>query len=192
MVMSGRVVKACLGTLIAVSLVLTAKVGGSSQNSDGHTQPGVLPPIIRGNEAIDIVATVVAMSRDLVTPDQDGEAYISVLRIDKVLSGTKPGRFVRADFASHYIYIDPKYGQLRTALMQDQRIWKIHLRPAVWGSECAWAIPVPPWDGKEYGYDEPIMVSVGRPSAYPNINTLTCYAFGVKDVQEGGPPTKAK
>jgi hypothetical protein len=158
--------------------------------SGQHADTEKLPPIVRGNDSKEVEASVEAMSQDNNVASLDGISYILLLKIKKVQRGGTPARYVRADFASHQVYTDPKYEQMHTLLLQKGKTWKIHLRPSDWISECAWSIPAPPKPGELFMPGIPIMLPVGGAKRYPDINTLPCYAFELKDIEGVVLPSK--
>ncbi len=60
------------------------------------------------------------------------------------------------------------------------------------GVECRWKIPPPPKPGEEVGIIAPTMIPIGEARGYPDINTLPCYAFELKDIEEEVSPKNSK
>jgi hypothetical protein len=164
-------------------------LSGSAQDQDA----GKLPPIIRAAYPIEVEAAVEAMSQDDVGEPGGGAVYILLLKTKTSQRSKAPARYVRADFTSHQIYFDPKFEQMHDFLFGKKKIWKIKLHPVLGGSECAYPVPAPPKPGEIVGgVHIPIMIPAGDAEAYPDINTLPCYAFELKDIEEVLLPNKGK
>lgn len=156
----------------------------ASNNADAEKSP----PILRGNAAVVVHGTVVAISQDTVIEGEASSADLMVLKIENVLSGKDPGHYVRADFNhSSSVKIEPEKARAQRRLLVSLRAgktMKVHLRPPVEGVECRWPVPAPPKPGEEVGIATPIMLRVGNAKGYPDINKLPCYAFELQDFEE--------
>jgi hypothetical protein len=107
-----------------------------------------------------------------------------VIRVEKVLTGTVSGNYVRADF------LGGTYENLPKSLF-DGKPWKMKLEPAALQPNhyktCDWTIrPNPPPDSLEPHW-WPRMVAVGGTKSFPDPNTLYCYAIKRDNVQEIAP-----
>jgi hypothetical protein len=181
--------------LVCACLILTTETSGATQSvQNAHGDNGT--PISRGIEPAEIVATVVAMSRDRMEEIPYYSADILLLKVEKTLNGKVSGRYARADFltGSSYTRTDQvgSFSQLEHSLRTAKR-WKIRLRPPTGPVECAWKLPPQARPEEELTIVRPpVMLPVGGASGYPDINTLPCYVFDQKDIQEVVPPEKAK
>lgn len=150
-------------------------------------------PVPRGKEPNDVVATVVAMSRD--PWENVGYPFeILLFRVDKVLGEAKIERYVRADFERISVFTDSEesrvYRQLLSSL-REPKTWKIHLRPPRGSADC-WTIPPPPIPGDLMSSGNPVIVSVGGASGYPDVNKIPCYIIDQRNIEEVVPADKAK
>ena len=155
----------------------------------GDTQKAAVP---KGSEPVDIAATVVAMSRGPWS-GVGYSFYLLILRIDKVITGQEPARYVRADFPLVFVEANSEgarvYSQLVHSL-REPKSWKIHLRPPRGSPEC-WTVPPPPTPGDMLSGANPVMLPVAGASGYPGINTVPCYVFNQTEIQEITAPEKA-
>ena len=124
--------------------------------------------------------------------------YLLILKVQKVVNGQESAQYVRADFQDISVYTDSEeakqYRQLVRSLRDPQRTWKIHLRPPVknlYGPDC-WRVPPPPTPGDLLSAGNPVMLAVEEMSAYPQINSVPCYVFDQRDIQEVSEPAKEK
>jgi hypothetical protein len=160
-------------------------------NQDASTDQRA--PVLKGKEPVEITGTVVAMSREpWMFPYFS--FHILLLRVEKVLSRGKTERYVRAEFPSNYVYTDSKEAKgfrLLASSLHERKTWKILLIPPHGRWECL-RLPPPPTPGDLMSAYNPVILPVGGASGYPDINTVPCYVFEEKDIQEIGSPEKAK
>jgi len=180
----------------AVSLCLTVFLALTFQNPIRANQTAntdANAPVLKGEEPVAIIGTVVAMTRDLWM-GAGWSVHILLIRVDSVPDGKKTDRYVRADFLNHSVYDNSEesiaYDKLVTAF-HEKGTWKIQLSPPRGIPEC-WKIPPPPTPGDYLTYGNPVIQPVGGAMGYPNINTVPCYSFTPKDVQDIRSPEKAK
>ncbi len=155
----------------------------SSGNSVQQSDPKRQGAILKAREPLEIVGTVVAMTQETVDVANEGYAHILLLKIESIQTGKDPGRYVRADFANHQIKYDPKYERLFSSFHEDKK-WKIHLRPPDGRPECSWPIPTPLRPEELSASPYPVLAPLHGAMGFPDINTLPCYAFEVKDIEE--------
>lgn len=149
--------------------------------------------VAKGKEPIDILATVVAMSREQWDGPGVGQAFeILLLRVEKVTGESNVPAYVRVDFddlSSLENSTETKaYLQLLRSL-REPKLWKIHLRPPRGTGDC-WAVPPPPIPGDLMSSRNPVIVPVGGASGYPDVNTAPCYIADQRDIQEVASPEK--
>ena len=141
-------------------------------------------PVPKGKEPADILATVVAMTRE--SWENVGYSFhVVLLKVDRVLGQEKIGEYVRADFQDISIFIDSDDARIFHDLEHSLRkpsTWKIHLRPSRGSPEC-WTLPSPPVPGDIATGGNPVLLPVGGASGYPDINTLPCYVFDYRDIK---------
>jgi hypothetical protein len=143
--------------------------------------------VLRSKEPALILGSLQAVSQDMVVESESSSADVMLLKVEKVLSGKSPGKYVRADFNHHSETIAPKTVPMKRQLLillRAGKIMKIRLRPPISGAECTWTIPAPPQAGEEVGLEHPIMVPVGGTNRYPDINSLPCFGFELNAIQE--------
>ncbi len=188
-----KILYGCVVCLIFFPVGLASIANAQESKLSASTTPTSRQVLKKGLEPVEIVGTIVAMSQEAVIESLDGSANILIVRVEKVLKGKVQGHYVRADFADQTAAPDPGRTQEKRReeySLHEGKVWKIHLRPPSGTAECAWAIPSPPPPGEESGFEVPPMIPVGGAKEFPNINTLPCYAFGQKDIQEVIPPQK--
>jgi hypothetical protein len=177
--------------IIAVTAVFAIFLSGGTQMGPGAGQATPEKDhrtVLRGGEPTEVLAIVSAMTQEPYFSE-----HILIIEVLKVLNGKNPGHYLRADFPNRTVMMDSDdaraYQRLASALRL-QRIWMIHLRPPRGPNttECAWRVPPPLKPGEVAAFEPPpIFRPVGDSSVYPDINTLTCYVFEQKDVQEAQP-----
>lgn len=142
----------------------------------------------KGSEMVTIVGLAEAISQETVIESEAASADLMILKVEKVLEGKNPGRFLRADFnhESSAEIAPEKALKLRQLLLKlrNGQVMKIHLRPPKENIECRWTIPPPPGIGQEIGFESPVMVPVDGAKGYPDINDLPCYAFELQDIED--------
>jgi len=166
----------CVGLDAVLQLPIRASQGSSTAEN---------APVPKGKEAVDVVATVVAMSRD--PWENTGYPFeILLLRVDKVLGDKKIGPYARADFPRISNFTDSKearvYYELLSSL-RERKSWKIHLRATNGPVLCAWRIPPPPIPDDLTTAANPVIIAIGGASGYPDINTVPCYVFDQRDIE---------
>jgi len=181
--------------LVCACLILTTQTSGASRSIQ-NANADRWAPIMKGIKPAEIVATVVAMSRDRMEEIPYYSADILLLKVDKVFDGKAPGPYVRADFltGSNYTRTDQvgSFSRLEHSLRM-AKTWKIRLRPPTGSAECAWKLPPPARPEEELTLVRPpVILPIGGALKYPEINTLPCYVFDQKDIQEVVPPEKGK
>jgi hypothetical protein len=150
-------------------------------------------PVLKGAEPVGIIGNVVAMTRDLWM-GAGWSVHILLIRVDSVLDGKKTERYVRADFLNHSVYDNSEesiaYDKFVTAF-HDKGTWRIQLHPPRGAPEC-WKVPPPPIQGDLMSRGNPDIQPVGGATGYPSINTVPCYSFTTKDVQQVRSPETTK
>ena len=145
-------------------------------------------PVPKGKEPVDIIATVVAMTRQ-PWENVGYSFHVVLLRVERVLGQEKLREYVRADFEDISTFIDSDDARMYHDLEQSlrkPRTWKIHLRPARGSPEC-WTLPPPPIPGDIASGENPVLLPVGGASGYPDINSVPCYVFDYRDIEETSP-----
>lgn len=171
--------------MLLASLLGLTHLGTHAGQARTSTDQGT---ISKGKEPAEVLAIVSAM-----TQEPYYGKHILILEVLKVLGGKGPGNYVRADFPYRAITLDSEeaiaYQRLAKALRL-QRVWRIHLRPprGLDSSGCAWRVPPPLKPGEIAAFEPPpTLIPVAHASGYPDINTLPCYVFEQKDVEEAMP-----
>ena len=180
-------VSLCISIFLAIPFQSPIRASQGSSTSENA-------PVPKGKEAVDVVATIVAMSQN---PWQNtGYPFeILLLRVDKVLGDTRIGPYARADFPRISDFTDNKETRVYRELLNSfrgRKTWKIHLRATNGPVLCAWRIPPPPIPGDFTTAGNPVMITIGGASGYPDINTVPCYVLDQEDIQETVSPDKAK
>jgi hypothetical protein len=183
----GTMVRLCTGVILVFALQLPLRATQSTGADENAS-------VTKGKEPVDVIVTVVAMSRD---PWQNvGYPFeILLLRVDRVLGETKVGPYIRADFPRISDFSDSKenrvYRQLLSSL-RERRTWKIHLRVTNGPVLCAWRIPPPPIPSDFASSANPVIIAVGGATGYPDLNTVPCYVFDQREIGEIVTSDKAK
>jgi len=178
-----------LGLCVAVFLPATSRPPIRANQDTDAAQKAAVP---KGSEPVDIIATVVAMSRG-PWENVGWSFYLLLFRVDKVVSGKETAHYVRADFPSISVYTNTEearvYRQLVRSL-REPKTWKIHLRAPRGSPECYTVSP--PIPGDIASGANPVMLPVAGASAYPGINTVPCYVFDQREIQEVTSPENPK
>jgi hypothetical protein len=183
----GAVVSLCICVILDAALQLPIRASQGSSTSENA-------PVPKGKEAVDVVATIVAMSQN---PWQNtGYPFeILLLRVDKVPGDARIGPYARADFPRISDFTDSKetrvYRELLSSL-RERKTWKILLRATNGPVLCAWRIPPPPIPGDFTTAGNPVIIAIGGASGYPDINAVPCYVFDQRDIEEVVSPDKPK
>jgi hypothetical protein len=152
-------------------------------NQTGSTDENA--PVLKGKEPVQIIGTVVAMTRE-PWMGLHWSIHILLVQVDNVLDGEKTEPYVRADFLNHSIYDNSEeslaYDRFVKAFHEKGR-WKIQLRPPHGIPEC-WRVPPPPKPEDLMTHGNPDIRAVAGATGYPNVNSVPCYAATPTDVQE--------
>jgi hypothetical protein len=176
---------------LCTGMILVAMLQVPIRANQGANVPEKAP-VPKSKEPIDIDAAVVAMSRD---PWQNygWSLYLLLFRVDKVVGGKETAQYVRGDFPDISVYTDSEEARVYRQLihsLREPKTWKIHLRPPRGSPECYTVSP--PIPGDIASGANPVMLPVGGASGYPDINTVPCYVFDQRDIQEITSPEKPK